>query len=42
MERHKVTAPEAFAMLVRASSLSNRRLVDVADELVVTGALPGV
>jgi GAF domain-containing protein len=42
MERHKVTAPEAFAMLVRASSLSNRRLVDIADQLVVTGALPEV
>lgn len=40
MERHKVTATQAFAMLVQVSSLTNRRLVDIADELVTTGSLP--
>jgi GAF domain-containing protein len=40
MERHKVTATQAFAMLVHVSSLTNRRLVDIADQLVTTGALP--
>jgi GAF domain-containing protein len=40
MERYKVTAPQAFAMLVRISSITNRRLVDIAEELVTTGAMP--
>ena len=40
MERYKVTAPQAFAMLVRVSSITNRRLVDIAEELVTTGAMP--
>ena len=40
MERHKVTAVQAFAMLVHASSLTNRRLVDIAEQLVTTGAMP--
>lgn len=40
MERHKVTAPQAFAMLVRVSSRTNRRLVDIADQLATTGSLP--
>ncbi|MGZ4551805.1 MAG: ANTAR domain-containing protein, partial [Blastococcus sp.] len=40
MERYKVTAPQAFEMLVRVSSLTNRRLVDIAEELVTTGAMP--
>jgi GAF domain-containing protein len=41
MERHKVTAAQAFAMLVHASSLTNRKLVEIADQLLTTGALPG-
>jgi GAF domain-containing protein len=40
MERHKVTAAQAFDLLVRASSLTNRRLVAVADQLITTGVLP--
>jgi GAF domain-containing protein len=40
MERFKVTADQAFAILARASQLTNRRLVDIASELCETGALP--
>lgn len=40
MERYKTTADQAFAMLVRSSSLTNRRLWDVAEELSTTGSLP--
>jgi GAF domain-containing protein len=42
MERYKVTATQAFAMLVQISSITNRRLVDIAEELVTTGAMPNV
>jgi len=41
IERHKVTADGAFALLVRSSSVTNRKLYDVAAELVLTGELPG-
>jgi GAF domain-containing protein len=41
MERHKITALQAFDLLVRASQQVNRKLWDVADELVETGELPG-
>jgi GAF domain-containing protein len=41
MERHKVTADQAFTALTRASQNSNIKLRDVADQLVHTGALPG-
>jgi GAF domain-containing protein len=41
MERHKLTAPQAFDVLVRVSQELNRRLVDIAAELTDTGAVPG-
>ena len=39
MERYRITAAQAFAVLVRASQESNRRLVDVALHLNDTGAV---
>ena len=39
MERHKVTADQAFALLVQASQHRNTKLRDIADDLVNTGAL---
>lgn len=41
MERHKLTADQAFALLVRASQQGNVKLRDVASRLVHSGALPG-
>jgi GAF domain-containing protein len=40
MERHKLTADQAFQLLARASMNSNRKVRDVADQLVHTGELP--
>ena len=40
MERFKITSYEAFAVLVGASSRTNRKLTDIAAELGATGALP--
>jgi GAF domain-containing protein len=40
MERHRLTATQAFAVLVRASTHTNRKLFDIADELTTTGAMP--
>ena len=40
MERHKLTAQQAFDVLARASQETNRKLVDIAVELTDTGALP--
>lgn len=40
MERLRITADEAFARLSTVSQNSNRKLADVAAELVETGALP--
>jgi GAF domain-containing protein len=40
MERHKLTADQAFGVLARASQEVNRKLVDVARELSETGAVP--
>jgi transcriptional regulator with GAF, ATPase, and Fis domain len=40
MERFKVTGEMAFHMLMLASQGSNRKLRDIADELVSTGQLP--
>ena len=37
MERYKLDAEAAFATLVRVSSTSNRRLYDLAKELIETG-----
>ncbi|MQA35245.1 GAF and ANTAR domain-containing protein [Modestobacter roseus] len=39
MERHKLTADQAFAVLVRTSSLTNRKVRDLAEELTATGEL---
>ena len=40
MERHKVTADQAFGLLVRVSQHRNIKLRDIADALVSTGVLP--
>lgn len=39
MERFKITSDQAFALLVRASQHTNRKLHDVAEELCNTGEL---
>lgn len=39
MERYKVTAPMAFALLARTSQDTNRKLYDVAETLTQTGIL---
>ncbi|WP_433201125.1 GAF and ANTAR domain-containing protein [Dactylosporangium sp. CS-047395] len=39
MERHRVTADQAFALLVRASQTTNTKLIDVARHLADTGEL---
>jgi hypothetical protein len=41
MERHKLTADQAFAVLARVSQELNRRLADIAREVSDTGAVPG-
>jgi transcriptional regulator with GAF, ATPase, and Fis domain len=41
MERHKITAEQALAMLAMTSQHSNRKLRDVAADLVETGDLAG-
>jgi AmiR/NasT family two-component response regulator len=40
MERHKLTADQAFQALTRASMNSNRKLRDIAHDLVRTGDFP--
>jgi GAF domain-containing protein len=40
MERHKLTADQAFQVLVRSSMQTNRKVRDIADQLVTTGGLP--
>jgi AmiR/NasT family two-component response regulator len=40
MERHKLTADQAFQTLSRVSMDSNRKVRDIADHLVHTGELP--
>jgi len=40
MERHKLTADQAFQLLARISMTINRKVRDVADQLVLTGQLP--
>ena len=39
MERHRLTGDQAFTLLVRASQTTNRRLADIADDLVASGVL---
>ena len=41
MERHKLTADQSFQVLARLSMQNNRKLRDIAEELVATGVLPG-
>jgi GAF domain-containing protein len=41
MERHRLTADQAFGVLTRVSQELNRKLVDIARELTDTGAVPG-
>jgi AmiR/NasT family two-component response regulator len=41
MERHKLTADQAFQRLAGASMTADLRLRAVADHLVHTGELPG-
>ena len=41
IERYKTSPEGAFMLLVRASQQSNRKLRDIAEELVRSGALPG-
>ncbi|TFV55197.1 ANTAR domain-containing protein [Geodermatophilus sp. DF01-2] len=41
MERHRLTADQAFQVLARVSQQTNRKLVDIAEELTRTGAMPG-
>ena len=40
IERHKLTAGQAFRLLADASMHSNRKVRDLAEELVRTGELP--
>ena len=40
MERHKLTAEQAFQVLARTSMQTNRKVLDIADHLVMTGELP--
>ena len=41
IERHKLTADQAFQLLVEVSSRTNAKLRGIAEELVRTGELPG-
>lgn len=40
IERHRLTAEAAFELLVETSQHTNKRLLDVAEHLVMTGDLP--
>ncbi|WP_346621285.1 GAF and ANTAR domain-containing protein [Blastococcus montanus] len=40
MERHRITADQAFGVLARASQELNRKLADIAAEVAGTGAIP--
>lgn len=42
MERYKQTADQAFRMLADASMHTNRKVRDIAEDLVLTGELPGL
>jgi GAF domain-containing protein len=42
MERHRLTADQAFQVLVQASMHTNRKVRDIAEQLVITGELPFV
>ncbi len=40
MERHHITGQRAFSFLVRTSQDSNRKLVDIATDVIRTGHSP--
>ena len=40
MERYKLTSDQAFTLLARASSATNRKIRDVAEEIAATGDIP--
>jgi GAF domain-containing protein len=40
MERYRISADQAFAVLVRVSQAGNRKLVQICEELVDTGQVP--
>lgn len=40
MERHRITADAAFAMLTEASKNTNRKVTDIAESIAVTGVVP--
>jgi AmiR/NasT family two-component response regulator len=40
MERHKLTADQAFTLLVRASQATHTKLRDIAEQLTTVGQLP--
>lgn len=40
MERHKITADQAFQVLASASMRTNTKLRDIAEQLVLTGEMP--
>jgi AmiR/NasT family two-component response regulator len=42
MERHRLTADQAFQLLARVSMQTNTKLRTVAEELVTTGRLPNL
>jgi DNA-binding response OmpR family regulator len=42
MTRYDLDSERAFQVLVRASQQNNRKLSDIAEELIRTGVLPGV
>lgn len=42
MERYKLNAQQAFLVLTRASSSSNRKLREVAEDLTISGEIAGV
>ena len=42
MERHKITADQAFQVLATASMRTNTKLRDIAERLVTTGELPRI
>ncbi|WP_246475657.1 GAF and ANTAR domain-containing protein [Brevibacterium renqingii] len=41
MERHKINEHDAFLLLTKVSSNTNRKLREIAEEFVRTGSLPG-
>ena len=41
MERYRLTADQAFQLMAQASMHANRKVRDIAEELVHTGELPG-